>query len=343
MDCTEERVEGILGRAKSTMDESWMTSVEPMENIGSALFKPHMKRDCPTIQELLAFDAVARGDSLTQAAAALCITVSAVSKQVAGLEAFLGVPLLRKHGRGVQLTAQGRAYWQKIAGSLRAIETATYEARSGGGDVGLLTLASVPTFLTRWLIPRLPEFRRRHPKITLSFSRHLEPSDGIPPQVDAAVRYSPGEWPGVVAEYIAGREFTLIASDALAGGQHRIRHPSDLLGHTLLHHEEATAAWPQWAAQHGVPQSHVSAGPRFAQYSALIQAARSGLGVGLVPRVLVEDELADGALRSPCGEPVAVDQGHYLCFRPDRIHLPAFAAFRDWLMAEGQRSRGALG
>ena len=302
-----------------------------------------MKRDCPTIQELLAFDAVARCDSLTQAAGALCITVSAVSKQLAGLEAFLGVKLLRKHGRGVQLTPQGRAYWQKIAGSLRAIETATYEARSGGGDVGLLTLASVPTFLTRWLIPRLPAFRRRHPQITLSFSRHLEPSDGIPPQVDAAIRYSPGEWPGVVAEYIAGREFVLIASDALAGGQHRIRAPADLLGHTLLHHEEATAAWPQWAAQHGVPEGHVSAGPRFAQYSALIQAARSGLGLGLVPRVLVEDELAEGALHSPCGAPVAVEQGHFLCFRPDRTHLPAFAAFRDWLLAEGARSRSALG
>ena len=70
---------------------------------------------------------------------------------------------------------------------------------------------------------------------------------------------------------------------------------------------------------------------------------RSGLGLGLVPRVLVEDELAEGALHSPCGSPVAVEQGHFLCFRPDRMHLPAFAAFRDWLLAEGARSRGALG
>lgn len=301
-----------------------------------------MKRDCPTIQELLALDAVARGESLTQAAAVLCITVSAVSKQIAGLETFLGVQLLRKHGRGVQLTPEGRAFWQKTAASLRAIETATYEARAGG-DAGLLTLASVPTFLTRWLIPRLPAFRRLHPQITLSFSRHLEPTDGMPPHVDAAIRYSPGDWPGVVAEYIAGREFVLIASDALAGGQHRIRQPADLLGHTLLHHEEAPAAWPQWAARHGVPAGHVAAGPRFAQYAALIQAVRSGMGLGLVPRMLIEDELADGALRTPCGEPVAVDQGHFLCFRPDRMHLPAFAAFRDWLLAEGSRSRGALG
>lgn len=302
-----------------------------------------MKRDCPTIQELLAFDAVARHESLTLAAGALCITVSAVSKQVAGLQGFLGVELLRKHGRGVLLTPQGRAYWQKIAASLRAIETASFEARSGGGEAGLLTLASVPTFLTRWLIPRLPQFRQRHPQVTLSFSRHLEPLDGMPPHVDAAIRYGPGAWPDVSAEYVAGREFVLIASDALAQGQHHIRQPADLLGHTLLHHAEAASAWPLWAAQHGVPEGQVAAGPRFAQYSALIQAARSGLGLGLVPRVLVEDELADGSLHSPCGTPVAVDQGHYLCFRPQRMQLPAFVAFRAWLLAEGARSRGALG
>ncbi len=163
-----------------------------------------MKRDCPTIQELLAFDAVARHEGLTRAAEALCLTVSAVSKQIAGLEAFLGQPLLRKQGRGVQLTPQGRAYWQKIAGPLRALEAASYEARAGGGDAGVVTLASVPTFLTRWLIPRLPAFSRRHPQVTLGFSRHLAPTENLPPQVDAAIRYSPAELPGVVAEYIAG-------------------------------------------------------------------------------------------------------------------------------------------
>lgn len=302
-----------------------------------------MKRDCPTIQELLAFDAVARHEGLTRAAEALCLTVSAVSKQIAGLEAFLGQPLLRKQGRGVQLTPQGRAYWQKIAGPLRALEAASYEARAGGGDAGVVTLASVPTFLTRWLIPRLPAFSRRHPQVTLGFSRHLAPTENLPPQVDAAIRYSPAELPGVVAEYIAGREFVPVASPALLQGPHRIHAPADLLGHTLLHHEEATAAWPRWAGQHGVAEAWVAAGPRFAQYSALIQAARSGLGLALVPRILVEDELAEGTLCIPCGEPVVVEQGHYLCYRPDRMHLPAFAAFRAWLLDEAARSRGPLG
>lgn len=299
-----------------------------------------MKRDCPTIQELLAFDAVARSQSITLAAGALCITVSAVSKQISGLEAFLGRQLLQKSGRGVQLTPQGRVYWQKISGGLRAIETATFEARSGDAGAGLLTLASVPTFLTKWLIPRLPSFSQKSRHVMLSFSRHLEPADGIPPGVDAAIRYGPDGWPGVVSEYIAGREFVLIVARALVEQRHCIARPQDIPGHTLLHHEGAPGAWRAWAAQHGVPEVQTLAGPRFAQYSALIQAALSGLGIGLVPRLLVQGELAEGALLSPCGTPVAVDQGHYLCYRPDRLELPPFQAFREWIMEEGRKSRG---
>jgi len=301
-----------------------------------------MKRDCPTIQELLAFDAVARHGSITLAASALCITVSAVSKQIAGLEAFIGRPLLQKSGRGVLLTPQGQVYWQKIAGSLRAIETATFETRSGDAGAGLLTLASVPTFLTKWLIPRLPAFSQQSRRVTLSFSRHLEPTDGIPAGVDAAIRYGADGWPGVVSEYIAGHEFVLIAAPALLGGGHHIAEPGDIVGHTLLHHEGAPTAWRQWAAQHAVPESLTIAGPRFAQYSSLIQAVLNGLGLGLVPRVLVLDELADGLLYVPCGTPVSVDQGHYLCYRADRLNLPAFAAFRAWLLEEGRRSGGGV-
>ena len=296
-----------------------------------------MKRGCPTMHELLAFDAVARHDSLTQAAGALCISVSAVSKQLASLEAFVGRPLLQKLGRGVQLTAHGRLYWQKISGSLRAIESATFEARSGDTGAGILTLASVPTFLTKWLIPRLPDFRRRWPGITLSFSQHLVAGENIPPGVDAAIRYGSGEWPGVASDYIAGREFVLIAAPSLMGSQ-RLRKAGEIAAHTVLHHEQAPAAWRQWAAHHGVAEVHTFSGPRFAQYSALIQAAVSGLGVGLVPRVLVQDEMALGALVTPCGDPVQVDQGHYLCFYADRLELPVFAAFRDWILVEGARS-----
>lgn len=296
-----------------------------------------MKRACPTMHELLAFDAVARHESLTLAAGALCVSVSAVSKQLASLEDFIGQALLRKQGRGVELTPQGRLYWHKISGGLRAIEAATYEARSGETDSGMLTLASVPTFLTKWLIPRLPDFRRQCPGITLSFSQHLGPTEDLPQGVDAAIRYGSGEWPGFASDYIAGREFVLIASPALLASTPLLQ-PGEIGKHTLLHHDQAPGAWRQWAAVHDVTHIQTLSGPRFAQYSALIQAAASGLGFGLMPRILVTDELTQGALVVPCGNSVQMDQGHYLCFKPDRLDLPVFAAFREWVLPEGRKA-----
>ena len=120
----------------------------------------------------------------------------------------------------------------------------------------------------------------------------------MPARVDAAIRYGSGNWQGVVTEYIADAS-SCSSRRTVWPAAARLRRPEALPDRTLLHHEEAANAWPQWAARHGVAQARVAAGPRFAQYSAIIQAARSGLGIGLVPRILVEDELAGGDLYSP--------------------------------------------
>lgn len=292
-----------------------------------------MKRLCPTIHELLAFDAVARTQSLTLAASTLCITVSAVSKQITSLQSFIGRQLLQKHGRGVILTSDGRVYWQKISGNLRALETSTFEMQSGGADSGILRLASVPTFLTKWLIPRLTDFRKSSPSVTLSFSQHLSAFEDMPSGVDVAIRYGHGEWLGVVSDYIAGKDFVLIASPGLVSAD-GLNAANKISKTTLLHHEGAPTAWRQWAASHSVPESAMQSGARFAQYSALIQAAVSGLGVGLVPRILVLEELADGSLLMPCGHAITVDQGHYLCFKAERADVPVLAAFRSWILRQ---------
>ena len=102
----------------------------------------------------------------------------------------------------------------------------------------------------------------------------------------------------------------------------------------LLHHEQAGIAWRIWAKEQGIEERRTLAGPTFAQYSAVIQAAVSGLGVGLVPRVLVEDELAHGLVLA-YGDCLEVDHGHYLCYQADRLDRPVFSAFRDWLLTQG--------
>ena len=300
-----------------------------------------MKRNCPTISELLAFDAVAQHGSLTLAASVLCISVSAVSKQLVGLENFIGRPLLRKHGRGIQLTPAGRAFWVRISPCLRKIESATFEARADVDDAGVLTLASVPTFLTKWLIPRLAGFRQRHPDITFSFTQHVGQDEVFPLEIDAAIRYGDGQWPNVISDYVAGHEFSCIYAPALLENRAPLETPQDLLTCTVLHHEQAPQAWRSWAARHAVDEIQILSGPRFAQYSAIIQAVLSGLGVGIVPNVLIEQELQEGRVIA-FGSPVDGSQGHYLCFRQERLESPVFAAFRAWLLEEGRLSGGEV-
>lgn len=301
-----------------------------------------VKRACPTIQELLAFDAVARHESLTRAATSLCISVSAVSKQLAGLEEFLGRPILQKSGRGVVLTPAAREYMAKISPSLRALETATFEFRAGSAGAGVITLASAPTFLTKWLIPRLPDFRKIHPGVTFSFCQHLDPGDSLTHDIDAAIRYGSGDWPRMRSDYVAGKEFVCVFAPALKKQSNWSSRLLNLAEQTLLHHEQAQLAWRAWANRQDLDESSALAGPRFAQYSAIVQAAASGLGIALVPRILVEEELASGTLEE-YGLSIDLDQAHYLCFEPERLDRPLFAAFRSWLLAQGTANSTTAG
>ncbi len=300
-----------------------------------------MKRDCPTIQELLAFDAVARHEADARGR-------RPVHHRERGQQADRGARGLPRprpaaeerarraaHAAGPRLLAEDRG--RPARDRDRHLRGALGRCRRAG----LLTLASVPTFLTKWLIPRLPAFSQKSRHVMLSFSRHLEPSDGIPAGVDAAIRYGPDGWPGVVSEYIAGREFVLIVARSLVEGRHRIAQPADILGHTLLHHEGAPTAWRQWAAQHGVPEVQTVAGPRFAQYSALIQCRAQRPGHRPWCRSCWCRRSSPRARCSvPAARRSARTEGHYLCYRPDRLDLPAFAAFAPRLLDEGQKSRG---
>ena len=140
----------------------------------------------------------------------------------------------------------------------------------------------------------------------------------------------------MTADYIAGKEFVRVGSPTLIAGALGFQ-PADLGNFTLLHHEEAPSAWAHWAERIGLSPARTQAGPRFAQYSSLIQAAVSGLGVGLVPRILVMDEITQGALASPNEPPLVLEQGHYFCYRPDSSNATLLNAFRDWILAESRR------
>jgi LysR family glycine cleavage system transcriptional activator len=190
------------------------------------------------------------------------------------------------------------------------------ELMSAAGQSDLLTIACVPTFTTRWLIPRLPDFLSSTPVATISFIRHLAHADPLPLDLGAANRYGDGNWEGGVCDYIDGRHLVLVCSPDYHR-RHPMRAPEGTANAPRLMHGQAEQVWVQWAAFYSVRGLHVLGGPRFEQYPVLFQAAQAGLGLALVPAFLVADNLAAGTLIEPIAAPIEVDQGHYLCDSPN--------------------------
>ncbi|MFC4276778.1 LysR substrate-binding domain-containing protein [Achromobacter aloeverae] len=289
-----------------------------------------MRRLCPSLTDLQAFEMAARHGSFTRAAQELSVTQGAVSKQVKQLEQFVGVELFLRLRHGLVLTEAGRAYLAKIQIGLGQIEAATLELISHQGQGGTLHLTSMPTFGARWLIPRLSGFMRLRPDIHVEFLPHRKGYDFSTPELDAAVRFGEGVWPGSGADYIVGRGVVPVGSPKLF--PRPCKTPEELLKHPLMHHTSALEGWTDWFTQAGCDTRRTREGARFDQYSLLSQAAAAGFGIALIPRCLIEDELRDGKLAPVIDLQIRARQGYYLCYPETKSHLPTLQAFRQWLM-----------
>lgn len=295
-----------------------------------------MRRMLPPIDLLRAFEACARHLSVSRAAEELHLTQSAVSRQLAALEALLDLKLFRRVRRRLAPTLAGAAYAPEIRAFLSQLETATLELMAHGGAGGTLTLSVVPTFGTRWLMPRLPRFRAAHPKIMLNlqnFETRPAQLDFAAEHVHAAIWYGGGPWPGTQGHRLIGEEVVPVcAPQLLAGGL--TCSPATLGSYVLLQNSTRPRAWPEWLAVVGATDVDGLRGPKFQHMAMIIQAAMVGLGVALAPRFMVAEELAAGRLAVLCDHPVQTAQAYYLVYPEENQDLPPLRAFRDWLLAE---------
>ncbi|HEX7682553.1 MAG TPA: LysR substrate-binding domain-containing protein [Trinickia sp.] len=304
----------------------------------------------PSMSLLLAFEASARLESFTRAAEELALTQSAVSRQVQTLEAMLGIALFVRSGKRIVTTDAGRAYMIEIGSALTQIRNATLQALSTEALSKRLRVATLPTFGAKWLLPRLHRLYRAHPDLQIDLHSRIEEVDFASQPLDAAITVGDGRWPNVIAHRLYAEELVLVASpSALAHaraprrGAKRVRQGQAespirptvamLEGLTLLRVSSFPDAWREWCAHFGLPHDALLLGPSFELTSHLIQAVMAGIGVGLVPRMLVADELSEGRLTCPF-DPVPSSRSYYFTY-PERVrHHPALAAFREWLLHE---------
>jgi LysR family glycine cleavage system transcriptional activator len=244
---------------------------------------------------LLALDAAVRHSSFTAAAEELPLTQSAICRHIASLEDYLAVELFRRTRRGVVPTEAGRAYGQRVSLWLDGIERDTLELMSRRGAGGELTLAVVATFAQCWLLPRLPDFGRQHPQITLNFMTRTRPFLFQDTNIAAAIFGGEGAWEGTERVFLLSEQLIPVASPALTGHRNALL-PKDFSRHRLFHLDTRPLAWRDRLRRAGVPVANDMAGPRFDLYSLIAEAAVQGLGIGLVPRFTVERDLRHGRL-----------------------------------------------
>lgn len=286
----------------------------------------------PSMSLLLAFESSARHLSYTKAAAELSLTQSAVSRQVQVLEDLLRIQLFERKGRSIALTDAGRIYMREVGIAIGRIRNATLQVtamQSGGGSINL---ALLPTFGAKWLMPRLHDFYSAHPNVLVHLHSRIGDFDLEAAGMDAVIRADEGPAPGLVSHRLLEEQLVLVASPALLD-KHPIASPDDLRDVLLLRVASRANVWSEWFdAQGGTPRQLVF-GPTFEVTSHLIQAVVTGIGVGLVPDFLVEDELASGALVAPISVRYPSGKHYQFAYPAHKAAYAPLAAFRDWLLA----------
>lgn len=294
-----------------------------------------MSRELPPLNALRAFEAAARLQSVSQAAAELHVTHGAVSRQIRVLEEQLGVALFDKDGRGVKLTDAGVRLRDVASETFERLRTACAELKQRQGDAPFV-LGCPGSLLARWFIPRLDRLQRELPELRLQLSASEGEQDPRRPGVDATLCFATPPWPADMQVYELDVErIGPVLSPRYARYAELAGQPADaLLGEPLLHTASRPQAWPQWAQAQGLEAARLQQGQGFEHLYYLLEAAAAGLGVAIAPQQLVADDLAAGRLLAPWG--FVETSARLALWVPSRARDPRAERLAEWLRGELQ-------
>ena len=290
------------------------------------------------LHPLQGFLVAARQRNLSRAADALHLTVSALSHQIRALEERLDQRLFVRGPRGIVLTGDGERLYEAVASHFDAIERALRPGGSRRDDV--LTVSLLPSLASSWLVPRLSEFLGRHPQLEINLQSSAALVDfERETSVDAALRFGPGQWPGVTAVHLFDDWITPVASPALIAGRRRGKAPEDLGCYPLL--GDPGGRWTDWFARFGgTPPKRYVAG--FDDTETLQRAATAGMGVALARLTLTRPLIDAGLLVTLSPHRLKSDYAHYLVYPPRSNDHVGLVAFRDWLLIQARAYASAL-
>ncbi|MEX8195304.1 LysR substrate-binding domain-containing protein [Comamonas guangdongensis] len=296
-----------------------------------------MRRKIPSNSALQAFEAAARHGSFARAAQELALTEGAISRQIARLEEFLGMALFERVGNRVRLAPSGMRYAIQVREILNRLERESQYLMGQPAGAASLNIAVIPTFAIRWLIPRLKRFQQANPHITVHIAERMEPFVMTGSGFDAALHFEHPAWAGMRTHRLLDEVLVPVCSPALLA-----EHPKDCTLDALprLHRMQNPDAWQRYAEETGMVLTNPAIGSRFDLHAMLIEAALSGLGVALVPRLYVEAELAQGTLLTLWPQSRLVAKTFCLVLpEPLGLSEAPLQAFVRWILAEVQMAR----
>jgi LysR family transcriptional regulator, glycine cleavage system transcriptional activator len=291
----------------------------------------------PSLNGLRAFEAAARHLSFTQAASELNVTQTAISHQIRRLEEELGIRLFIRKNRALALTPQARDYLPGVRAAFNDLRLATDRLLRKDDDK-VLTVSTLASLAAKWLLPRLTAFQEAHPGIDVRITTSTALVDFKNGDVDAAIRYGRGNWPGVRAEWLMADEGFPVCSPALLSGKKPLRTPEDLRDHVLLHTSNANYDdWRLWLTAAGLtPDISKQPGITFDLILMTVQAAIDGIGVAMGRTSYVQDDIAKGRLVVPFNIALPADAGFYLVSPEGAADPPKLKAFRQWLVGSAK-------
>jgi len=289
-----------------------------------------MPEEFPPLPFLQAFAKAAETLSFKDAADALHLSPSALTRRIQALEEQVGALLFRRLNPGLELTPEGARYLESVRRVFAELRRAQRTLTPAVSEP--LRISALASFTESWLVPHLPEFEALHPGIELQVTATLAYADFDHDPVDVAIRFGTGPWEGLHGEPLLDLHYLPVCSPMLLHGDHALKTPADLAGHTLIRVSQVPEAWPAWLKRAGVGELAPKKSVTYDHLTIALSAAESGQGVALCAPFLCAERLASGKLCVPFDIPLASKSTYHLVCRPEGLADARIVALRDWLV-----------
>lgn len=289
----------------------------------------------PDLESLKYFEAAARLGSYTAAATELFVSQAAVSQQIRNIETRIGVKLFVRQGRNMVLSDEGRLVYPDIIDGLDLLQNA-FRKLALYQQPNVISVTMLPSFASRWLVPRLWRFNHQYPEIELRLSPNMASIDMLRSDMDMAIRLGEGRYPGLESEWLMDDYAYAVASPKIA---EQIKEPKDVAKFLLIHGwVQSGMNWDNWFKQAGLNLQARNLKQSVIDESGVkIDMLFSDMGVAIVRHTLAKDLVETGKLVRLFDIRISSKFNYYLVNKPDRANSEALNKFKHWLKSEAEK------